>query len=1022
MALRTDFPPDPHVVLRPDMRWYPGDQQLMEVAYEMLIPPLVHKVRKGVAAWRESGYVGARETTRSLLQYWFDTEHLMPQADGTVIPFAWYFAQREAVESVIWLYEVENARDPYGLMKYDSSGRISMGMFDEDWTRYVLKLATGAGKTKVMSLLIAWSYFHKRYEVNSDLSTNFLLIAPNIIVLDRLRLDFDGARIFYGDPILPPNGHNGQNWEDDFQLTVHIQDEIGFVSPEGNLFLSNIHRVFEGDAEPSFDDKDTTDYFLGKRPKGKTTDSLIDLGVIVRDIPDLVVINDEAHHIHDPESAWFKSIQDISMRLRQKGSKLSAQLDLTATPRHNNGAIFVQTICDYPLVEAIRQGVVKTPVLPDEASRAKLRERQSDKFVERYEDYIHLGYLEWKGVYEELSKAGKKSILFVMTDDTRNCDSVAEYLEGRYPELKDAVLVIHTKNNGEISETSTGKNKEELDKLRRLSREIDDPANKYKAVVSVMVLREGWDVRNVTAIVGLRPFTAEARILPEQTLGRGLRRMFRERDVAEKVSVVGTPAFIEFVESIKSEGVDLEYQPMGAGSPPKSPLVIDVDRENSQKDLEQLDIELPVLAPRIYREYKNLEGIDVETMPKGMILYKQFSEDQQREIVFRDIDTDKESHRQTMDNLLNPNYQSVISFLADRLCRDLRLVRGRDILFGKIKSYIESRLFDRVVDLEDVNTLRNLSETPTHKTLIERFKEAVNSLTVMDRGTTEVRDYIKLSKTRPFVVKDQAYLVPKRSLFNKIVGDSGFELSFASFLDSCEDILGFAKNSRSLDSGSMKGLADGPFRVEYRTAQGTIANYYPDFLVKRTPREIWIIETKGREDLDDAPKWERLQQWCADATQYDSHTAYRPLFVREEDWERFPAKTFADAIATFSSIPQKEEELMRIALRSTLGAPLTISPDPATVKVGERVVWRMSFSEREMSERLKWTIYFENGRHPFETLPEGSWSIEADSAQESEFTCGPATTPGDYKYGVRVENASTGAQLSDDDPRLIVLP
>ena len=85
------------------------------------------------------------------------------------------------------------------------------------------------------------------------------------------------------------------------------------------------------------------------------------------------------------------------------------------------------------MVEAIRQGVVKTPVLPDEASRAKLQERQSNKFVERYEDYIHLGYLEWKSVYDELNKAGKKSILFVMTDDTRNCDSVAEYLEADIP-------------------------------------------------------------------------------------------------------------------------------------------------------------------------------------------------------------------------------------------------------------------------------------------------------------------------------------------------------------------------------------------------------------------------------------------------------------------------------------------------------------------------------------------------------------------------------------------------------------
>jgi type III restriction enzyme len=106
----------------------------------------------------------------------------------------------------------------------------------------------------------------------------------------------------------------------------------------------------------------------------------------VREVPDLVILNDEAHHVHDPGSAWFKSIEDIALRLRQKGSQLSAQFDLTATPKHSNGAIFVQTVSDYPLVEAIRQGVVKTPVLPDAASRAKLRERKSAKFTEQYED------------------------------------------------------------------------------------------------------------------------------------------------------------------------------------------------------------------------------------------------------------------------------------------------------------------------------------------------------------------------------------------------------------------------------------------------------------------------------------------------------------------------------------------------------------------------------------------------------------------------------------------------------------
>ena len=248
--------------------------------------------------------------------------------------------------------------------------------------------------------------------------------------------------------------------------------------------------------------------------------------MIVRDIEELAVLNDEAHHIHDPRMAWFKSIEDIHNRLLQKDAALSLQVDVTATPRHNNGAIFVQTVCDYPLVEAISQNVVKHPVLPDQASRAKLHERQSAKYTEKYADYLHLGVIEWRKAYEEHEKLGKKAILFVMTDDTKNCDDVAAYLEGTYPDLKGAVLVIHTKNNGEISEASSGKSKEELEELRKLANEIDSMDNPYKAIVSVLMLKEGWDVRNVTTIVGLRAYSSKSNILPEQTLGRGLRKMY----------------------------------------------------------------------------------------------------------------------------------------------------------------------------------------------------------------------------------------------------------------------------------------------------------------------------------------------------------------------------------------------------------------------------------------------------------------------------------------------------------------
>ena len=474
MAIHPNLPKDPHVILEPEYRWFPADEALREQTYDKLLPPLVATLRKEVKKWRNSNYDGASNTSKALLNWWFNTEHPIPRDDGTDFYFQYFFAQRESVETVIYLYEVVEVKDKYDLLRFDSSGIVSTGMFPESWRRFVIKMATGSGKTKVLSLILAWSYYHKLYEEGSSLARNFLIIAPNIIVLDRLRADFDGLKIYFEDPIIPDDGYEGQNWKDDFQLTLHIQDEVKVVRNVGNIFLTNIHRVYGGsDVEVTFDDEDTTDYFLGKKPTGATTDSKIDVGDIVRDIDELVILNDEAHHIHDEKLAWFKSIEDIRNRLKMKGSELSLQLDVTATPKHDNGAIFVQTISDYPLVEAIYQDVVKHPVLPDSASRAKLVEKKSSKYTEKYEDYIHLGYLEWKKAYEVHERMGKKVVMFVMTDDTRNCDEVADYLGNRYPEFKDAILVIHTKRNGEISENVSGKKKKELDELRKDANEID---------------------------------------------------------------------------------------------------------------------------------------------------------------------------------------------------------------------------------------------------------------------------------------------------------------------------------------------------------------------------------------------------------------------------------------------------------------------------------------------------------------------------------------------------------------------
>lgn len=885
MALHADFPKSPYEILDPELRWFPADESLRESGKEKLMPPLVPQLRKKVAEWREHNYVGASDTSKSLLRWWFKTPHILANGDTQ---FRYYFAQREALETIIYLHDVVGIVDKFDLMRFDSSGLVTAGMFDESWKRVVVKMATGAGKTKILALSLVWSYFHKLYEDESDLARNFLVIAPNIIVLDRIYKDFKGLRIFYDDPAIPTNGFDGHNWLDDFQLTLHLQDDVRVANPVGNIFLSNIHRVYsENTASASADDEDSRDYFLGDKVTGAANESKVDLGSIVRDIDELVVLNDEAHHIHDASMAWFKSIQDIHNRLRLKDGNLSLQVDVTATPKHTNGAIFAQTIADYPLVEAISQNVVKHPVLPDAISREKLEERQSAKFTEKYADYLNLGVIEWRKAFAEHQKLKKKAILFVMTDDTRNCDDVATYLENNFAELKDSVLVIHTKKNGEISEATSGKSAEELQKLREQANTIDDFDNPYKAIVSVMMLKEGWDVRNVTTIVGLRAYSAPSGILPEQTLGRGLRKMYGG-DVEEIVSVVGTNAFMEFVESIQREGVVLERRAMGEGTKAKAPLVIEVDKENEKKDIQNLEIEIPVLAPKLHREYENLVTLDVKRLGHQKVDYRQFSEEEQRQIVFKEITTSQVVHVTELDSENGMNYRSVIGYFARVLMQEMRLVSGYDILYMKLKEFISEELFSKNVDLEDLNTIRNLSEVNATRTVLTHFKKAINALTIREKHSSEIRDVIKLSETRPFVVKEQDYTVPKKSVFNRIVGDSHFELEFANFLDNCSDVASFAKNYLSVR-----------FKVDYVNSAGDLSNYHPDFIVKMTNNSIVIVETKGLIDLDVPLKMKRLREWCEDINQAQSDTKFDFVFASQADFEKYKPKNFKSILEAF---------------------------------------------------------------------------------------------------------------------------
>ncbi len=193
-------------------------------------------------------------------------------------------------------------------------------------------------------------------------------------------------------------------------------------------------------------------------------------------------------------------------------------------------------------------------------------------------------------------------------------------------------------------------------------------------------------MRNVTSIVGLRAYAAQSNILPEQTLGRGLRRMYFGTDTTEYVSVVGTDAFMDFVESIQSEGVELERKPMGPGTGPKTPIIIEIDNENVKKDVDKLDIEIPVMTPRIYREYKRLEDLAPSSFGNKRVEYKEFSEEEKREIVFKDIATGEINHTTLLDSNAVTDYRSVIGYFTQVIMKDLRLISGYDVLYERLKT------------------------------------------------------------------------------------------------------------------------------------------------------------------------------------------------------------------------------------------------------------------------------------------------------------------------------------------------
>jgi len=307
------------------------------------------------------------------------------------------------------------------------------------------------------------------------------------------------------------------------------------------------------------------------------------------------------------------------------------------------------------------------------------------------------------------------------------------------------------------------------------------------------------------------------------------------------------------------------------------------------------------MSPRIYRKFKNLDLIDVGSLKNEKARFKLFSDDELKEIIFNDIDDDF-AHKTIFKNTV-PDFRNVIGFFTTVIIKDSRLVSGFNILYPKVESFIKYQLFIKEVELSDPQTMRNLSELQPKEILKTTFKKAIDELTVTDRGTAEVKNYISLKQTKPKVAENQPFLIPKKSVFNKIIGDNPFELEMASYLESrFNDVISYAKNT--IGEGGLN------FKIEYQAEDGNIREYYPDFFVKTGANTFFILETKGREDLDDVRKIKRLAIWCNDINKAQSEYTYTPIYVKQEKWVdvKYEIKSFEELVNLFKVTENNEAQ------------------------------------------------------------------------------------------------------------------
>jgi type III restriction enzyme len=408
------------------------------------------------------------------------------------------------------------------------------------------------------------------------------------------------------------------------------------------------------------------------------------------------------------------------------------------------------------------------------------------------------------------------------------------------------------------------------------------------AIISVLMLREGWDVQNVTVVVGLRPYTAKANILPEQTIGRGLRLMFRNlsESYTERVDIIGNHAFMEFVEDLERLE-DLKFETFQIG---KDKLkIITIQPMDEKKDF---DIGIPDISPILGRKKSLAEeigDIDVMNFNTNKLPLKGKDIEETKTFIYegRDILTDEKLLEREYSIPSAQTAEEVIGYYARRITQNIKLPSHFAVLAPKVREFFEHKAFDKTVDLNDKNVILAISSNIASFVVIKEFEKALREIVI------EIKEPQLLSANRflsvtPAFPTSKKILDAKKTVFNYTPCDNDFEYAFAKFLDKSEDIKAFAKLPEQFG-----------FCIQYTDTIANIRNYFPDFIAIADDNTNWIIETKGREDIEVRLKDNAAINWCKTATEL-TKVNWEYLKVPQKEFEQLHPDTFEELLAAIN--------------------------------------------------------------------------------------------------------------------------